>query len=145
MVKLLLRLNGNSKTVPVCANKNYFTIGRGLDNDLTLMGRGVSRYHAMIFRYDDDLYLIDYSLNGTYYNSETASFGPMSRLENTIDSKAFANYLTFSRVELEAEKKQRKLSKMPGYVEHKFKQKTDIEYLIEMVSDPEQAQLLCSS
>ena len=146
MAKLLYRIGREKPIVRnICKDKNPFLIGRGNGNNLVFPDRRVSTYHAMIFRFNGDLYVIDHSYNGTFYNPETDTFGQKTKIA-TIDKEVVENFeRQKSVVELSREQRKRRIAPIPGYVPHKFTEREDIEYLVKIAKDPEQVDLLVSS
>ena len=113
-------------TIVLPDNKNYFTIGRELDNFVVIPKATISGHHAMIIRFENGLYLIDHSKNGTYYNEKEPEFEREQKLESVVDSPRFKRY------------KERMFLK-------DRKVKTDFEYLMSIVSDRNLIGLLCDS
>jgi len=143
MAKLSYRLLG--KDIQKEIDKNPFLIGRQGDNNLLLSDVQVSRYHTMIFRYENGLYIIDHSVNGTYFSPKDKSRSGPERLSSSLDSKAFIEFKSQQsiRAGAQAESSEKEsLPKIPGFKQHKFQIKEDIQYLIEMVAVPEQAREL---
>ncbi len=138
---------------PLREDRCYTTIGRHPEADIFLPPEKysalVSRFHATIIASMGELYLIDHSFNGTFYPVDRA--GP---IEHT--TRVMSAYSTHVFAEQKKEMKQRWTShlladveqygeavpRMPGYVEHGFKDIDNIEYLLRMIENTEQRELL---
>lgn len=130
------------KSIDVCTDKAYFLIGRHLEADLCILDQLVSRFHATIFREGEDFVLVDHSLNGTFYNLEANKFNGGSRVVSVANSEVFTS--NKSRLEVLAQERKLELPKIPGYQPSKLAKREDVEYLLAMINDPEQAKLLAS-
>lgn len=148
-------LNGMGlKVMELCAKRKYFLIGRVPINDLFIDDMCVSRFHATIFRYNNDFLLIDHSANGTYYNPKREEFGSETLVGSVMGSVAFqsfksqvdseANSMNESVRELKRSEEEGDVPKIPDFVPHKFKKLEDIEYIIKMIEDEEQIGMLRS-
>lgn len=156
---VLYQVKGKNKSQDLCLDNLYFTFGRGDDNDLQVKNHFISRYHATIFRIEevgvkrDGFYLIDHSLNHTYYNPQKKEFSHKTKLGNSTHSTLFKSYVKTAQhkneisvaktLPIEKDNPQH-IGRIPDYVPHKFKKKEDIHYLIEMINDREQVILLAA-
>ena len=57
-----------TKTFPLYAT--MFTLGRGMDMDLTIPEKRISKHHASIYWANGRFFVVDYSLNGVWLNGE---------------------------------------------------------------------------
>ena len=138
-----------TKTFDLCKDKPYFLIGRHPKTDLSLMNKGVSRFHATIFKYCDRLWIIDHSQNGTFYNPLKKEFKDHTRLENSAASASFigfkSGYLDVSsRADLLHSQDRKALPNLLDFVPGKFAEREDIDYILTMISHDEQAGFLCT-
>lgn len=121
--------------------KRFYQIGRHPSNDLKIYNDdAVSRFHATIFKLNDDYYLLDHSLNGTHYNAEEPCFDKGTRLESVLETSKFQE----SVAGLKKQIKEKKVPKIPGFKPHAFENDRDIAYLLIMIHVPEEAALLAS-
>jgi pSer/pThr/pTyr-binding forkhead associated (FHA) protein len=83
--KKLVISDGSGSTRTVFLTRDLFSIGRELDNDISLDDLGVSRYHAHIKRRDERFFVEDLaSANGTTVNGVVISEPRILRTNDTI-------------------------------------------------------------
>ena len=96
MAQLIINLSHGREIVDVCKYKDIFQIGRSYGNDLILQNIDVSRFHATIFRCEGLLYLINHSLNSTFYSADKSPFSPETRIQNASESKPVIEYISIA-------------------------------------------------
>ncbi|MCB1102651.1 MAG: FHA domain-containing protein, partial [Kiritimatiellae bacterium] len=90
------------------------TIGRGLDNHVVLVDDAVSIYHARIYRVGDDFYVEDLgSSNGSFLRGVRCT---KEKLRNKDSIRIGTTTMAFTRTDLRAQKKVRKLAIMASGV-----------------------------
>lgn len=162
MARLIGKIpNQKDVDLPICEDKKYFQIGRHLENDLYFEDERVSRFHSTIFEDQGNYYLLDHSLNGTFYNPDSITFGKESRvieitgtvlfkdirdtmhesdkLEDIADSKVNKSHRLFKQ-----EQESRRVSPLIDYQPNDFAKPGDVKYLLDMINDPEDVKLLIS-
>ncbi len=141
-------------TYPLREHSHYTTIGRHPKADIVLppefYSPHISRFHATVITHLGERYLLDHSFNGTYYPVERAgTIDPSTRVATAFSTKEFANYKGkmhekwfLSQRLADTEQAGEQVPRMPGYVEHGFADIDDVEYLLRMIEDPDQRELL---
>jgi len=138
---------------PLREDRCYTTIGRHPETDVFLppekYSAAVSRFHATIVASKGGLYLIDHSFNGTFYPVDRAGpIEPTARVVNAYSTNTFTHQKKkmvhgwASHLLADAEQYGEAVPRMPGYVEHGFADVDDIEYLLRMLGNDEQKELL---
>jgi len=132
--------------------KGYELIGRQNECRVKPFSDYVSRYHATLFKSNGDVYLLNHSINGTFYPIDEAGIiEERTRLENSSESQVVAEYKERSMKtqhgcdsHLEAAREQfgESVPRIIDFEPHKFKEFDDIAYLMNMIQDPEQRELL---
>jgi len=138
---------------PLNIQKGYTLIGRHPANDVKIYDDLISRFHATIFLDDSSYYLLDHSLNGTFYPVGRA--GPVDferRVDTALGTAIFLEFKTDYPVSITSEhgshKEARREQSNPqvpriiGYVPHGFEEMDDIEYLLHMIEDSGSRNLL---
>jgi hypothetical protein len=134
-------------------DRNYTLIGRHPEADIIIPEDIVSRFHATIIDHEVQKYLLDHSFNGTYYPvDEAGKINADRKLDNVGGSQVFMDYKTRqilpsnlvedSHVEAFLEGNGSKVPRLVGYADHQFEQEEDIEYLLNMIKNPEERVLL---
>ena len=143
MAKLIRQVNehGNCLEYEITENKKFLQIGRQLSNDIRYKDKKVSRFHATIFEFEGDYYLIDHSVNYTFYNPEGPEF---DSLDTQVSSVLDTDEINASIREFKKEEKRKEMPKIPGFEIHAYRNDKDIASLLMMIYVPEEARLLAS-
>ena len=86
MPRLIVQHPYERQVLDVCVDKDYFLIGRRDENDLIVLDELVSRFHATIFCYNNGLYILDHSRNGTFYSQAGVAL-PLLRWSGYVEEK----------------------------------------------------------
>jgi|SRR3989344_5619635 len=142
MARIILP-NGRPKELYL--GKNYFQIGRHPDNDLPIKDIGISRFHATIFRTEEGgSYLINHGVNGTFYTPSGVDFkGKKTRLEDVTKTEEFKSRIK-SHAEADEEQRQKRVNPIPGFIPHHFNSGEKVQYLIDMINNPQDSEFLTS-
>lgn len=86
MPRIIVQPPYERRVLDVCVDKDYFLVGRRDENDLTVLDEMVSRFHATLFSYQNSLYIIDHSTNGTYVSAGGMAV-PVPRWSGFVEEK----------------------------------------------------------
>ncbi len=155
------------------AERMHWTLGRGGECDLQVIDPGVSRFHATIFNFDQQFYILDHSLNGTHLTggagvisdaTRVPSFSPSDapnrkprgksvNMHDTHELQAIADEhlqpehfpaLHQSHIELRMEQSSSRLPRMAGYRAHALCAPEDMQPLLKMVYSADDVRTLIS-
>ena len=156
----LLMKDGSDNVIELTTARLLWMLGRHPACDLVLDDPGVSRFHATIFYVDEDLFVVDHSINGTHVPhsqeeldavlSESLPLGTSAApsgddtqvidpFEGVIEAgEVGPEDLHKSVTELRIAQSMTRVPRIPGYEAHRPTSKKTIEPVLQMIhSDTE--------